>query len=182
MLDFCTSQEIFHPSRKNPNGCPIAATFYVSHEWTDYGLVQSLYSGGCSWIPRRHPVSLIEKHVTRSGKKYSDILIEKYVSWCLTRNHGAIPQTVTRSPRIQSHTASANRFLIENEFESRLKIPSFSSAKRSGWRRWPVKGKYFQVWHLFIFSKIYWTESCGGKMIRFVFQGLLGSSWKMFGG
>jgi len=39
-------QEIFHPSRKNPNGCPIAATFYVSHEWTDYGLVQSLYSDG----------------------------------------------------------------------------------------------------------------------------------------
>ena len=22
-------QDIFHPSRKNPNGCPIAATFYV---------------------------------------------------------------------------------------------------------------------------------------------------------
>ena len=90
-------------------------------------------------------LSLIEKHVTRSGKKYSDILIEKYVSWCLTRNHGAIPQTVTRSPRIQSHTASANRFLIENEPESRLRMSSFSSAKRSGWRRWPVKGKYFQV-------------------------------------
>ena len=46
MIQFFTSQEIFHPSRKNPNGCPIAATFYVSHEWTDYGLVQSLYSGG----------------------------------------------------------------------------------------------------------------------------------------
>jgi len=39
-------QDIFHPSRKNPNGCPISATFYVSHEWTDYGLVQSLYSEG----------------------------------------------------------------------------------------------------------------------------------------
>jgi len=39
-------QDIFHTSRKNPNGCPIAATFYVSHEWTDYGLVQSLYSDG----------------------------------------------------------------------------------------------------------------------------------------
>jgi len=39
-------KDIFHPSRKNPNGCPIAATFYVSHEWTDYGLVQSLYSDG----------------------------------------------------------------------------------------------------------------------------------------
>lgn len=39
-------EDIFHPARKNPNGCPIAATFYVSHEWTDYGLVQSLYSDG----------------------------------------------------------------------------------------------------------------------------------------
>ena len=34
------------------------------------------------------------------------------VSRCLTRNDGAIPQTVTRSPRIQSHTASASRFNI----------------------------------------------------------------------
>lgn len=39
-------KDIFHPTRRNPNGCPIAATFYVSHEWTDYGLVQSLYSDG----------------------------------------------------------------------------------------------------------------------------------------
>lgn len=39
-------KDIFHPGRKNPNGCPIAATFYVSHEWTDYGLVQSLYADG----------------------------------------------------------------------------------------------------------------------------------------
>ena len=25
--------------RFNPNGCPIKATFYVSHEWTDYAQV-----------------------------------------------------------------------------------------------------------------------------------------------
>ena len=57
---------------------------------------------------------LLVKHVTwRRGRgEYSDILIEKHVSRCLTRNHGAIPQTVTRSPRIQSHTASASRFVI----------------------------------------------------------------------
>ena len=24
-------QSIFHPIRRNPNGCPISATFYVSH-------------------------------------------------------------------------------------------------------------------------------------------------------
>jgi len=32
--------------RKNPNGCPISTTFYVSHEGTDYGLVSRLYAAG----------------------------------------------------------------------------------------------------------------------------------------
>lgn len=39
-------EEIFERGRKNPNGCPITGTFYVSHEWTDYGQVQSLYADG----------------------------------------------------------------------------------------------------------------------------------------
>ncbi|RWS12168.1 hypothetical protein B4U79_03702 [Dinothrombium tinctorium] len=39
-------EEIFAADRKNPNGCPILGTFYVSHEWTDYGQVQTLYSRG----------------------------------------------------------------------------------------------------------------------------------------
>lgn len=38
--------ELFENGRVNPNGCPISATFYVSHEWTDYGQVQSLYADG----------------------------------------------------------------------------------------------------------------------------------------
>lgn len=38
--------DIFRPHRRNPNGCPISATFYVSHEWTDYGQVQNLYADG----------------------------------------------------------------------------------------------------------------------------------------
>ncbi|XP_017858196.1 PREDICTED: probable serine/threonine-protein kinase nek3 isoform X6 [Drosophila arizonae] len=33
-------------TRKNPNGCPWRATFYISHEWTDYGMVQDMYSDG----------------------------------------------------------------------------------------------------------------------------------------
>ena len=32
--------------RLNPNGCPIRATFYISHEWTDYNMVQDLYADG----------------------------------------------------------------------------------------------------------------------------------------
>nr|XP_023013002.1 uncharacterized protein LOC111503036 isoform X1 [Leptinotarsa decemlineata] len=39
-------QDLFEKGRTNPNGCPIAATFYVSHEWTDYSQVQNLYSDG----------------------------------------------------------------------------------------------------------------------------------------
>ncbi|XP_076228920.1 chitin deacetylase-like 5 isoform X1 [Nomia melanderi] len=38
--------DLFEKGRKNPNGCPISATFYVSHEWTDYSQVQNLYAGG----------------------------------------------------------------------------------------------------------------------------------------
>ncbi|XP_025831497.1 uncharacterized protein LOC108739790 [Agrilus planipennis] len=38
--------ELFDHGRVNPNGCPIAATFYVSHEWTDYSQVQNLYADG----------------------------------------------------------------------------------------------------------------------------------------
>ncbi|KAK3922979.1 Chitin deacetylase 8 [Frankliniella fusca] len=38
--------DLFEKGRTNPNGCPIAATFYVSHEWTDYSQVQNLYSAG----------------------------------------------------------------------------------------------------------------------------------------
>ncbi|KAL7030634.1 hypothetical protein ACKWTF_006734 [Chironomus riparius] len=37
---------LFNSSRKNPNGCEIRATFFISHEWTDYGLVQDLYADG----------------------------------------------------------------------------------------------------------------------------------------
>ncbi|XP_014675207.1 PREDICTED: uncharacterized protein LOC106815274 [Priapulus caudatus] len=32
--------------RRNPNGCPIAFTFYVSHKYTEYSAVQNLYAMG----------------------------------------------------------------------------------------------------------------------------------------
>ncbi|XP_064100607.1 mucin-2-like isoform X11 [Macrobrachium nipponense] len=38
--------ELFENGRKNPNGCPIVSTMYVSHEWTDYSQVQNLYADG----------------------------------------------------------------------------------------------------------------------------------------
>lgn len=32
--------------RKNPNGCPIKATFFVSHKYTDYNRVAQLHALG----------------------------------------------------------------------------------------------------------------------------------------
>lgn len=39
-------EELLNSGKKNPNGCGPKATFYVSHEWTNYGQVQTLYSRG----------------------------------------------------------------------------------------------------------------------------------------
>lgn len=38
--------KIFTPNRKNPNGCNIKSTFYVSHQYTNYQHVQKLWNDG----------------------------------------------------------------------------------------------------------------------------------------
>jgi len=40
------NNKLFIPERKNPNGCPIHATFYVSHEYNNYQYVQKLWNAG----------------------------------------------------------------------------------------------------------------------------------------
>ena len=37
-----TKTNSFPPTYKNPNGCPIHGTFYVSHQYTNYAMVQKL--------------------------------------------------------------------------------------------------------------------------------------------
>ena len=39
-------EELFPPSRLNPNGCPASVTFFLSHNWTDYSMVTSLRERG----------------------------------------------------------------------------------------------------------------------------------------
>ncbi|XP_051176820.1 chitin deacetylase 1 isoform X1 [Leptopilina boulardi] len=38
--------KIFTDERKNPNGCPVRATFYISHQYTNYRDVQYLWNAG----------------------------------------------------------------------------------------------------------------------------------------
>lgn len=37
---------LFPDNRQNPNGCPIKATFYVSHQYNNYHQTQSLWNKG----------------------------------------------------------------------------------------------------------------------------------------
>ena len=39
-------ERIFPSSYKNPNGCPIHGTFYVSHEYTNYAMINKLWNQG----------------------------------------------------------------------------------------------------------------------------------------
>lgn len=39
-------KEIFSGKRKNPNGCDIKATFFVSHKYTNYSAVQEMHRKG----------------------------------------------------------------------------------------------------------------------------------------
>ncbi|XP_022254428.1 uncharacterized protein LOC106470136 [Limulus polyphemus] len=45
-LNFEKYRRVLNESRQNPNGCPIKATFFVSHEYTSYFYVQKFYSDG----------------------------------------------------------------------------------------------------------------------------------------
>ena len=38
--------KLFPETYKNPNGCPIHGTFYVSHQYTNYAMVQKLWNQG----------------------------------------------------------------------------------------------------------------------------------------
>lgn len=39
-------QKVFAVNRTNGNGCPISATFFLSHEYTNYRDVQKLWNDG----------------------------------------------------------------------------------------------------------------------------------------
>ncbi|XP_037781727.1 chitin deacetylase 1-like [Penaeus monodon] len=45
-LNFDTYNQIFLENRTSPNACPIRGTFFVSHDYTNYQLVEEFYSRG----------------------------------------------------------------------------------------------------------------------------------------
>jgi hypothetical protein len=39
-------KNVFNGKRLNPNGCPILGTFFVTHEYCNYQMIQDLYHEG----------------------------------------------------------------------------------------------------------------------------------------
>jgi len=66
--------------RSNPNGCGITATFYISHEWTDYGQVQDLYSQGheiaSHTITHSHPTSFDQDRWAKEVVGQAELLVQ----------------------------------------------------------------------------------------------------------
>lgn len=40
------TRQLFTPERRNPNNCEIRATFFVTHQYTNYRHVQKLWNDG----------------------------------------------------------------------------------------------------------------------------------------
>ena len=64
----CLKERIFPKTYKNPNGCPIHGTFYVSHEYTNYAMINKLWNQGheisVHSITKRKPESWWEGNAT----------------------------------------------------------------------------------------------------------------------
>ena len=71
LIDFFVNylkERIFPKTYKNPNGCPIHGTFYVSHEYTNYAMINKLWNQGheisVHSITKRKPESWWEGNAT----------------------------------------------------------------------------------------------------------------------
>ena len=179
-------KEIFRDYRLNPNGCPISATFYVSHEWTDYGLVQSLYSGGSttSWIPRRRPC--LSHWETRNPEREE---IFRHLDWEIRK---LVSDKKSWSNSSDGHEIASHS--ISHSFGEQvcdLKLIFFNTLlfqfSKKKWMKEMAGQREIlsglgRVYHLVIYAptrRRYWPKT---MMTRLVLQGLPGSSWKMFGG
>ena len=71
---------LFRSDRVNPNGCPIAATFFVSHEWTNYAQVNHLYTHGheisSHTVTHTHPSGFSRNRWSKEISGQFSVLVE----------------------------------------------------------------------------------------------------------
>ena len=81
-------ERIFPSSKKNPNGCPIHGTFYTSHEYTNYAMVNKLWNQGheiaAHSITHRTPESWWEGNATIED--WFDEMVGQVLRGCLKKS------------------------------------------------------------------------------------------------
>ena len=113
-------QRLFN-SRLNPDGCPISATFFVSHEWTDYSQVHSLYRSGheisSHSVTHTHPTGRDDRHWGRELAGQAELL---------SRHALVEPSDITgsRAPFLETGGDSMFRALSQFGFLYDSSLPS----------------------------------------------------------
>lgn len=110
------NSKLFPSSRKNPNGCPIHGTFFVSHEYTNYAMVHKLANHGheiaVHSITHRQPESWWEKNAT-----IEDWFDEMVGQANIINRFGGVKMEDIRGLRVPFLKLGWNRqFLMMNEF------------------------------------------------------------------
>jgi len=67
--NFDIYQQLLNGERKNPNGCDIKATFFVSHKYTNYSMVQELHRSGHEIATHSLTHTNSEKYWTHGSKE-----------------------------------------------------------------------------------------------------------------
>lgn len=130
-------EKLFSRGRLNPNGCPITMTTFVSHNFTDYKLVRSLFRKGheiaVHSVTHRTPTTFW-KQASYNQLQY-EIVEQRSI---IAENAGVPVRNITgwRSPFLQPSGDIQFTLLQENgfEYDSTLTI---ATEKGFSAKRWP---------------------------------------------
>ncbi|XP_014681486.1 PREDICTED: uncharacterized protein LOC106821265 [Priapulus caudatus] len=104
-------------NRNNPNGCPAVGTFFVSHQFTDYAALQSLYSQGHEIASHSISKTLPAEYWETATSE--DVAAEYAGARKIFSNLAGIPESAVVGTRAAYLQTSGNEFvrtLTENGF------------------------------------------------------------------
>ncbi|XP_026735424.1 uncharacterized protein LOC113499228 [Trichoplusia ni] len=96
-LNIMTYREVLY-NRKNSNGCPAGATFYVSHEYTNYQFVNELYNQG--YEIALHSISHQTPQTYWATASYNSLKEEFADQRVLTSHFANIPMDAIKGVRL----------------------------------------------------------------------------------
>lgn len=133
-------QYLFKPDRANPNGCTISATFFVSHEWTNYTMVKELYLNGHEVAS--HSITHRSPESWWYGASYSDWQFEMDGQRSHISKGASIPKAEIRGIRAPFLALGSNeQFQLMTDFSFEYDS-TFMTGPHKGGGAWPFTLDY----------------------------------------